>query len=344
MISSSYNASMNQKLRIARINIGVSLVVLGLKFSGYYVSGSTAIFSDAVETLVNILTAVTALIVIHLVSMPADRNHPYGHGKLEFFSAAFEGGLIFFAAVAILIESIQSFISNQMVVAIPLGISFVFVASLLNLLMSIGLRRIGQREKSETLLASSVHLMTDVYTTAGVILGLLVVKITNLMWLDSVISGVIALYLVVEGYRIVRRSISGLTDEIDVKSLKELSDAIQKNIKPGIINIHNLRAIRSGRFHHIDAHLIIPEFWDVGKAHRVTHEFEKSVVSIYPYEGEFAFHLDPCARKYCASCDVNDCPVRQSPFVKKFSFDSLDLIKPVAEATAYISESLPVKM
>jgi divalent metal cation (Fe/Co/Zn/Cd) transporter len=135
----------------------------------------------------------------------------------------------------------------------------------------------------------------------------------------------------VESFKIVRRSVSGLTDEMDEKSLKELSEAIQKNVRPGIINIHLLRAIRSGNFHHIDAHLIVPEFWDVAKAHKVTHDFEKKVVSQYPYDGEFAFHLDPCGRKYCTACDVPDCPVRQSPFVKRYSFESDDMIKSVTE-------------
>ncbi len=329
-----YNSSgVSQRIRVAQINIVVSLIVLGLKFAGYYVSGSTAIFSDAVETLINVLTAITALVVIRLVAMPADESHPYGHGKLEFFSAAFEGGLVFFAAVAILIESGRALQGNQVVIEISSGMAFIFAATIINLVMAISLRRVGEREKSETLIASSVHLMSDVYTTAGVLVGLLLVKMTGLMWLDATISALVAIHLIVESYRIVRRSVSGLTDEMDSDSLKELASAIQKNIKPGIINIHNLRAIRSGHFHHIDSHLIIPEFWDVAKAHRMTHEFEKRVVDEYPYEGEFAFHLDPCGRKYCTSCDVTDCPVRQAPFEKKFSFESDDMIKSVAEST-----------
>lgn len=329
---SRYDNATQDKIRIAQINIAVSFVVLALKFAGYYVSGSTAIFGDAVETLINVLTAFTALGVLHFVAMPADENHPYGHGKLEFFSAAFEGGLVFFAGVSILIESIQAFKSNQHVVEIELGMIFIFIASLVNLFMSLALRRVGEKRKSVTLVASATHLMSDVYTTAGVLVGLLLVKATNLMWIDSVVSAFVALHLLVESYKIVRRSVSGLTDEMDYASLKELAVAIQKNIKPGIINIHNLRSIRAGNFHHIDAHLIVPEFWDVSKAHKVTHDFEKKVVNDYPYDGEFAFHLDPCGRKYCRACDVSDCPVRQSPFQQRFNFDSDHMIKSVTES------------
>lgn len=322
----------NEKIKIAKINIAVSFVVLALKFAGYYVSGSTAIFGDAVETLVNVLTAFTALTVIYFVAMPADENHPYGHGKLEFFSAAFEGGLVFFAGVSILIESVKAFKSNQAVVEIELGMGFIFIASLGNLFMSLALRRVGEKQKSVTLVASAVHLMSDVYTTVGVLAGLLLVKFTRLMWIDSIVSALVAFHLLAESYKIVRKSVSGLTDEMDQESVNELAIAIQNNIKPGIINIHNLRAIRSGHFHHIDAHLIVPEFWDVAKAHKATHEFEKRVVADYPYDGEFAFHLDPCGIKYCDACDVSDCPVRQSPFLKRFSFDSNQMIKSVTES------------
>lgn len=319
---SPHDIATKEKIRMAQINIAVSFIVLALKFAGYYVSGSTAIFGDAVETLVNVLTAFTALGVLHFAAMPADENHPYGHGKLEFFSAAFEGGLVFFAGISILIESIQAFKANQVIVEIELGMVFIFIASLVNLFMSLALRRVGERRKSFTLIASAVHLMSDVYTTAGVLIGLLLVKLTNLMWIDSIVSALVAVHLLVESYKIVRKSVSGLTDEMDQESLSELAVAIQKNVHPGIINIHNLRSIRAGHFHHIDAHLIVPEFWDVSKAHQVTHDFENKVVGDYPYDGEFAFHLDSCGRKYCTACDVSDCPVRQSPFVKRFSFDS----------------------
>lgn len=335
------NPAIHEKIRIAQLNIAASFVVLALKFAGYYVSGSTAIFGDAVETLINVLTAFTALAVIRFVAMPADENHPYGHGKLEFFSAAFEGGLVFFAAVSILIESVQAFRSKQVIVAIEMGMVFIFIASLVNLFMSLALRRVGEKRKSVTLIASAVHLMSDVYTTAGVLIGLLLVKFTNLMWIDSIVSGLVAVHLLIESYRIVRKSISGLTDEMDLESLNELAVAIQKNINPGIINIHNLRAIRSGNFHHIDAHLIVPEFWDVAKVHKATHDFEKRVVADYPYDGEFAFHIDPCARKFCAACDVGDCPVRQLPFVERFGFDGGHMIKSVTESYSPRGTSSP---
>ncbi|MCK6596952.1 MAG: cation diffusion facilitator family transporter, partial [Bdellovibrionaceae bacterium] len=291
--------SQSAKLRAAKYSLVVSFIVICLKFFGYRVSGSTAIFSDALETLVNIITAATALWVINLVAKPKDQNHPYGHGKVEFFSAAFEGGLILFAAISIMIESYRSYSEGNKMTDLNLGILFVVLASLVNLAISLHLKKIGSKEKSETLLASSAHIMSDVVTTGGVVVGLFLVKLTGIFWLDPLLSFLIAFHLIFEGIKIVRRSISGLTDELDDETLNELSKSIQKNLQPGIINIHNLRTIRAGSFHHIDAHLIVPEFWNVAQSHKITHDFESNVVRDYPFDGEFAFHLDPCKKSYC---------------------------------------------
>ncbi|MBN8537489.1 MAG: cation transporter [Deltaproteobacteria bacterium] len=317
------------KIKAAKISLFASFLVIALKITGYKVSGSTAIFSDALETLINILTAATALWVIKYVAQPKDENHPYGHGKAEFFSAAFEGGLILFAAITIMIESYRSFVAESKITDLNQGIFFVVIASLVNLAVSLYLRKIGKNEKSETLLASSSHIMSDVITTSGVVVGLILVKVTELFWLDPLLSFIISFHLVVEGIKIIRRSISGLTDELDDHSLNELSYAIQKNLQPGIINIHNLRSIRSGNFHHIDAHLIVPEFWNVALTHKITHEFEKNVVMDYPYDGEFAFHLDPCKADYCRFCNIEMCPIRVSDFQSLSDFSAKEMIKGV---------------
>lgn len=320
------------KLRAAKYSLVVSFIVIVLKTAGYKVSGSTAIFSDALETLVNILTAGTALWVINFVAQPKDENHPYGHGKVEFFSAAFEGGLILFAAITIMIESYRSYIHGSKITDLNLGIFFVVLASIVNLIISLYLSKIAKSEKSETLQASAAHIMSDVVTTSGVVLGLILVKLTGLYWMDPLLSFIIAFHLIVEGTKIVRRSISGLTDELDDHSLNQLSMAIQKNLQPGIINIHNLRSIRSGNFHHIDAHLIVPEFWDIAHTHKVTHEFEEKVVNEYPFEGEFAFHLDPCKKAYCEFCNIENCPIRRNSFKEISSFTAKEMIKGVNES------------
>lgn len=320
------NAENPERQKAALLTVFVSVVVLALKFWAFYVTKSAAVFSDALETVVNVIAAFAGLAVIRYTIKPKDEDHPYGHGKVEYFSAAFEGGLILFAAVTILVESINVLMHPRELQQLDLGILYITLATAINLVTALYLRRVGNTVKSETLMASSAHIMSDVVTTFGVLMGLGLVHLTGLTWIDGAVTLVIAIHLIFEGSKIVRRSVSGLTDEMDDKSLSALSQSIRKNREPGIIDLHNLRAIRSGSFHHIDAHLVMPEFWNVAQAHELAHSFEAKVVADYPYDGEFAFHLDPCKRKYCKYCDVRDCPIRQENFEEPRSFSVKDLI------------------
>ena len=313
--------------KAAWISFFTSFVVLALKTYAFQQTKSTAILSDALESIVNVLTAVIAVFVIGYSSQPADEEHPYGHGKSEFFSAAFEGGLVFFAALMIFVEAIKALLGHGSVEAIEIGIFYIALASLINWFVGFYLKRVGLKEKSEALLASGAHLLSDVKTTVGVILGLMIVRLTGWHSVDALIAIGVGLHLMYEGHLIVKSSVAGLVDATDVKSIEILSQLILKERRPGIINIHHLRAIRSGSFHHIDSHLVVPEYWDVSKAHEVTHQFEQAVVQLYPYDGEFAFHLDPCKRKFCRQCDVFDCPLRVAKFEQLYSFSTSDLIQ-----------------
>jgi divalent metal cation (Fe/Co/Zn/Cd) transporter len=146
-----------------------------------------------------------------------------------------------------------------------------------------------------------------------------------------------AFYLLYAGYKVVRFAFGGLLDEYDESSLKLLAEAIEKNRIPGIIDIHQTRMIRAGRFHHIDAHLVIPEFWDVSEAHQKTNEFENDVVSSYPLEGEIAFHLDPCLKFYCTQCDLDSCPIRIQKFNQREPVTSRSLVKKPLLPVPYIN-------
>jgi cation diffusion facilitator family transporter len=322
-------SSINFKARkkAAWISFFTSFVVLGMKIYAFQQTQSTAILSDALESVANVLTAIIAVFVIAYSSQPADEEHPYGHGKAEFFSSAFEGGLIFFAALMIFVESIKALSGEGHIQAIETGLIYISLATAINLLVGFYLRRVGHREKSETLIASGAHLLSDVKTTVGVAVGLIIVKISGLQMIDGLIALGVGLHLMYEGFGIVTRSFAGLVDATDVKSIEILSKLIRELRVPGIIDIHHLKAIRSGSFHHIDAHLVVPEYWDVYKAHGITQNFEAAVVERYPYDGEFAFHLDPCKRSFCRHCDVSDCPIRAVAFEQLYSFSAINLIQ-----------------
>jgi cation diffusion facilitator family transporter len=197
--------------------------------------------------------------------------------------------------------------------------------TVLNFGLGFYVHSVGKKIRSETLKASAKHLFSDVWTTVAVLVGLFCYKMTNWYWIDSFVAILVAIHLIYSGIKIIRGNIGGLIDESEPEALSLLSEAITKSARPGFIDIHNLRIIRSGRFHHIDAHLVVPEYWDIEKAHTECTQYEKDVVSAYPYDGEIAFHIDPCERKYCDICDIADCKIRAKPFksYKPFSVKRL---------------------
>lgn len=318
---------MNKSTKVAFFTLIVSIVVLSLKTKAYYSTLSIAVLSDALETVVNVITACVALFAVKAAAEPADENHPYGHGKFEFFSAAFEGGLIFFAALAIIFQAVKSFFGTYEMEHPVAGNYYLIAATVINLMTSLFLLNYGKKQRSEALKASGKHIMSDVATSVAVIIGLYLVQWTNLHWIDSVVALTLGVWLLYEAYKILRINSGALLDEADTGALNQLAEVINKHKTPAVIDIHNVRMIRSGNFHHIDAHMVVPEFWDVKHVHSVTHEFEKNVVSDYLYDGEVAFHIDPCQRSFCRQCNVENCDIRKVNFEAVIKFDTDHLIK-----------------
>lgn len=302
------------RLRAVVISLAVSVVLLAAKYQAYRLTGSTAILSDALESIVNVVAAVFAIGALIFAGRPADRNHPYGHGKMEFMSAAFEGGLIAFAALVIVYEVVVSLTHGVELRALDLGLTIVLGAGLVNLALGYYLVRAGRRYDSLTLLADGRHVLADFYTSAGVVVGLLLVRITGLTWLDPLVAAVVALNLMWTGVRLIRQASAGLLDEEDPALLDRLLEVLQPHLGQGVIRIHHLRAIRSGRFHHVDAHLVVPEFWSVERSHELAEDVGERVMKELGVEGEMTLHTDPCHRIYCRMCDLDDCPVRREPF------------------------------
>jgi cation diffusion facilitator family transporter len=302
------------RLRAGLISLGVSVVLLGAKYAAYQLTGSTAILSDALESIVNVVAAVFALGGLVFAGRPADRNHPYGHGKIEFFSAAFEGGLIAFAAMLIMYEVAQSLIRGVEIRMLGAGLAIVIAAGLVNLVLGLFLVRTGRRANSLTLVADGQHVLSDFWTSVGIVVGLILVRLTGLAWLDPVVAALVALNLMWTGGRLVRHAAGGLLDEEDSALLNRLREVLDRRLSGGIIRIHQLRAIRSGRFHHVEAHLVVPEFWSIDRAHELSETVAAQVIEELGVEGELVFHTDPCHRIYCAMCDLDDCPVRREPF------------------------------
>lgn len=297
------------------LSLLISLALLAVKFQAYRLTGSTAILSDALESIVNVVAAIFALGALVFAGRPADRNHPYGHGKMEFLSAAFEGGLIAFAAVLIVYEVVQALLHGVSLRALDTGVAVVLGAGLVNLALGVYLVRTGRRYDSITLVADGRHVMADFYTSAGIVVGLLLVRVTGFGWLDPLVAAVVALNLLWTGLRLVRQAAAGLLDEEDPALLGRLVDALQPHLGEGVIRVHHLRAIRAGRVHHVDAHLVVPEFWSVERSHELAEQLGERVMKDLGVEGEMTLHTDPCHRIYCRMCDLEDCPIRRDLFL-----------------------------
>lgn len=297
--------------------LGASCLISGIKFWGWQVTSSQAVYSDFLESIVNIVAGILAIFVVRYSAKPADRDHPYGHGKIEYFSAAFEGGLIAFAAVMIFFEAIPAIIANRPLNSLGLGAAVVVICGLGNMVLGKMLQAVGRKIGSPALIANGQHIYSDFVTSAGVAIGLALAYFTGLNWLDPLIAMIVGLHLGWTGLKVVRRSVAGLLDEED----KEIIEAFAKHLKTvdfgGVIQIHHTRIVRAGRFHHIDAHAVVPEFWDIAIAHDRTEAFEARLMEKYPQPGELHLHVDPCRRVYCRECDASDCPIRARPYVSR---------------------------
>jgi cation diffusion facilitator family transporter len=322
------HSDLRVRLSAGLLSLVVGAALLVAKFGAYQLTSSTAILSDALESIVNVVAAVFALGGLVFAGRPADRNHPYGHGKIEFFSAAFEGGLIAFAAVMIVYEAGASLLHGNPVRQLDLGLAITGGAGLANLALGAFLVRTGRRAQSMTLVADGQHVLSDFWTSVGVVVGLALVRLTNVLWLDPLVAALVGVNLAWTGFRLVRQAAGGLLDEEDTHLLDRLVAALNASVVPGIIRVHNLRAIRSGRFSHIDAHLVVPEFWTVDRAHDAADHFEREVIATCGIEGEIVFHTDPCHRGYCSRCDIDACPVRVEPFRSRPALTVEEIVQP----------------
>lgn len=335
----SQSSHSNMIYRAAVLSLGVSLLLFGVKFYAHKLTGSQSILSDALESIVNIATACVAIMVLAVASRPADQNHPYGHGKIEYFSSAFEGGLIFLAAIWISIEAAQSLFEGAQLRQLDLGMVIVALAGFVNLGVGTYLKRVGVREDSLALVASAQHLLSDFVTSVGIIVGLVIVRLTGLAWLDPIVALVVAVQLGYSGLLVVRKSTAELLDAEDRRVLDRLRELFMKYSFPGIIRIHYTRVMRAGRYHHVDAHVILPEFWTVDEAHEQTNRFERLVFKDYGIQGEFHFHLDPCRKAYCRVCDLSPCPIRVMPFESRTPYNIEELVSPT-EPTEFQKSSV----
>jgi cation diffusion facilitator family transporter len=317
-----------EKSNWIRISFVVSFLLLIIKFYSFYITNSTAILTDALESIVNVVAAGFATYSIFLSSRPRDDNHPYGHGKIEFFSAGVEGTLIILAGIFICYQSIYNLFFPKELEKLLEGVLLVSFAGTVNGVLGFILFNKGKKLNSLTLEASGRHLITDTLTSFLLVFGVLVIYLTGYEFLDSVIAIVFSFYIVYSGYGLVRRSVAGLMDEADPLAVESTVRVINQNRKTSWIDIHNMRVQQYGGDRHIDLHLTLPYYLDLKQVHNEVEELEKVLEDDWPGDMEVFVHSDPCLpEKCCHYCQIKDCPVRKVPLDTKIEWTASNMSK-----------------
>ncbi len=265
---------MNRVMTLALASIGVGVLVLALKFAAYWLTGSVALLSDASESIVNVAASVAAFVTLRISAQPADANHPFGHHKAEYFSAVFEGVLIVLAALAILREAYFAFIAPQPLNQPVLGLAINGVAAVINGIWASVLMRAGREARSPALMADARHLYADVVTSAGVIVGIVLVLLTGLQVLDPMLAALVAVNIVWSGFKLVRESVGGLMDEAAPADMVQTIRAIITSHGDGAIEAHDLRTRHAGRATFVEFHLVVPGTMSVREAHDICDRIE----------------------------------------------------------------------
>ncbi len=271
--------SINRLTRFAWLSIAAAVVTIGLKTVAYFLTGSVGLLSDALESVVNLAGAVMALGMLTVAARPADEDHSYGHSKAEYFSSGVEGTLILVAAVGIAVKAVGRLFAPQPLEQVGVGLGVSLVASLVNLVVALVLRRAGRRHQSVTLDANARHLLTDVWTSAGVLVGVGCVVLTGWEALDPVVALVVAANIVWTGTDILRNSVLGLMDTaLPPEELKALRAAIERHVTDGV-QYHALRSRQSGARRFVSLHVLVPGEWTVQRGHDLLERIEADVRS-----------------------------------------------------------------
>ena len=305
-----------QNLKVQKWVAAISLLILVVKFIAYYSTHSVAILTDALKSIVNVAAGFIGLYSLYVAAKPRDMDHPYGHGKAEFLSAAIEGTMIGSAGAIILYKAVQNLIHPVELHKIDYGIILVAATAVANFAVGYYCLRIGKRNNSEALIASGKHLQSDTLSTLGIIIGLLLLYFTGYKWIDSTVAIVFGIFIIYTGYSILRRSIAGIMDEADVKLLTRMIQLLNANRQENWVDLHNLRVIKYGSVLHVDCHLTLPWFLNLHEAHKEIDTLADLIRKEFGESFEIFVHSDGCLPFQCFICNKSDCNVRQHNFEK----------------------------
>ncbi|MCZ8371741.1 cation diffusion facilitator family transporter [Phocaeicola acetigenes] len=314
------------KLKVQKRIVLVSFVILIAKFIAYYVTHSVGVLTDALESIVNVVAGAVSLYSLHLAMQPQDRNHPFGHGKIELISASSEGILIIIAGIMIIYEAVKRLLFPVEIQKLDIGIYIIAFSGIINYLLGTYSIRTGKKHNSVALVAGGKHLHSDTYSTIGLVIGLLALFFTKISWIDSALALLFGGIIIFTGISILRQTITGLVDHADEQLLGEMVTVLNENRQPEWIDIHNTKIIKSGNYLYIDCDLTVPWYYTVEAGHNLGSQLKDVLNQKYGNRIQLTIHIDPCNITQtckCEKCMLVKCPHRQKPFTQQQNMDIL---------------------
>jgi cation diffusion facilitator family transporter len=309
-----------QNLTIQKWVAAISVLLLAGKFFAWYLTHSVAILTDALESIVNVTAGLIGLYSLYVSAKPRDMDHPYGHGKAEFISAAVEGTMIGAAGAIILYQAIMQLLHPVELKKIDAGILLVAITAGVNYVTGLLCLRTGKKNDSAALIASGKHLLTDTVSTVGIIAGLALLYFTGYSWIDSAVALLFGMYIIYTGYGIVRTSIAGIMDEADMKILVRMVQVLNQHRRENWVDLHNLRVIRYGSILHVDCHLTVPWYLNVHQAHAEIDALAAPIRKEFGESLELFVHSDGCLPFSCQICNKAACTERMNNFEKRIQW------------------------
>jgi len=303
-----------QNFRVQQWITLLSVVLFVAKIVAYYLTNSLAVLTDALESIVNVIAGFIGLYSLHVAAKPKDIEHPYGHGKAEFISAAAEGGLIIAAGLLILYETFQNIIDKKPLQQLDNGLYIIAATAVVNYVAGFICLKRGKQNNSLALQSSGKHLQIDTLSTLIIIAALVIMLFTHLFWLDKVVAFIMGAVVIYSGYKIIHRSLAGIMDEADMVLLQKMVKVLNANRKPNWIDLHNLRVIKYGSVLHIDCHLTVPWYMNVVEAHAEVEALISLIKREFGDTIEMFVHTDACLEPSCPICLKETCDKRLRPF------------------------------
>lgn len=304
----------------------VGILLMLIKFLAWYITHSNGILTDAMESIVNVVAGMFALYSLYYAARPKDEDHPYGHGKIEFMSSGVEGGMIFLAGTAMLIKGVWAFFHPQQLQRLDIGLVLTAFSGGVNYLLAKTLIKKGRALHSSTMVADGKHLLTDTWSSVGLVIGLALVYFTGYAWIDSLTALALGVLIAYTGFGLIRDSVFNLLDTADYAKIEGLLELLNKERKENWIDVHNLRVVKYGAVVHVDCHMTLPWYYTLEDAHREVDALGKLALQHFDYEIEFFIHADPCIPSSCAICQLSNCEVRKQPFLQKLDWNMANVL------------------